>query len=178
MAKSIKKLARNETRSQRPSIIGWREWLAFPELGINFIKTKVDTGARTSALHAFNIEPFKQDGKDWVRFTLHPLQKNDQVEHSCSCPIQESRLVTNSGGAQEQRFVITTPITLGNQTWPIEVTLTNRDDMGFRMLLGRTALRGRFLVDAAQSYCQGQPGSPTMTIIHPEHKSYGTDEEE
>jgi hypothetical protein len=166
------------TRQPTLDIIGWREWVALPDLGVDFIKTKVDTGARTSALHAFDIAAFKQDGKDWVRFTLHPLQHNDQVEHPCCCQIQESRLVTNSGGIQEQRFVIITPITLGNQTWPIEITLTNRDEMGFRMLLGRTALRKRFLVNPARSYCQGQPGNPTITTKHPNHKSYGKDEEE
>lgn len=177
MAKSIKKLAKDETRQNTLSIIGWREWLAFPELGIDFIKTKVDTGARTSALHAFDIEPYKQGGQDWVRFTLHSLQRNDQVEHSCHCPIQESRLVTNSGGAQEERFVITTSITLGNQTWPIEVTLTNRDEMGFRMLLGRTALRRRFLVNPAQSYCQGKPENSKTISTHTQHQSYSDEEE-
>lgn len=178
MEKLMRRFPRKDRRQSTPNIIGWREWLELPELGINCIKTKVDTGARTSALHAFNIEAYQQDGKEWVRFTLHPLQRNDQVEHTCSHPIQETRLVTNSGGAQERRFVITTPAKLGNQTWPIEVTLTNRDEMGFRMLLGRTALRGRFIIDPARSYCQGKPGDPAGTTCNPEQQPFWNDEEE
>ncbi len=177
MAKNIRRLSKKENSKKTSTIIGWREWLELPELGINCIKTKVDTGARTSALHAFNLEPYQQDGQEWVRFTLHPLQRNDQIEHYCQCPIQESRLVTNSGGSAEQRFVITTAITIGNQTWPIEMTLTNRDEMGFRMLLGRTALRGRFIVDPARSYCQGKPGNSKTITTHIQHQPYSDEEE-
>ncbi|MDT7041753.1 ATP-dependent zinc protease [Candidatus Nitronereus thalassa] len=178
MSKSVKRLKKKDALQPPLETIGWREWLALPDLGVEFIKTKVDTGARTSALHAFDIEPFKKNGQDWIRFTLHPIQRNDKIEQACSCKIKGSRFVTNSGGIEEKRFVIVTPITIGHQTWPIEVTLTNRDEMGFRMLLGRTALRKRFLVDPAKSYCQGHPGEPKITITHPEHQSYGKDEEE
>ncbi len=172
MKKKISGLSKKKSRPKISTVIGWREWIALPELGINFIKTKVDTGARTSALHAFNIEHYQRGGEDWVRFTIHPLQRNNQVEHVCKCPLQEFRVVRNSGGYKEDRFVITTPITLGDQTWPIEITLTNRDEMGFRMLLGRTALRGRFMIDPAQSYCQGQPKSSNNILVRPKRKSF------
>lgn len=142
------------------------------------MKGKVDTGARTSALHAFNIEPYQQDGQDWVRFTLQPRQHDNQVKQVCHCRIQETRLVTNSGGSKEERFVITTPIMLGNEIWSIEMTLTNRDEMGFRMLLGRTALRGRFRIDPARSYCQGKPGSSKKVITQPQDTGSTQDEEE
>jgi hypothetical protein len=133
--------------------IGWREWVALSDLGVERMKAKIDTGARTSALHAFDIQLYTKRGQDWVRFTVHPYQKNDTDIRMCTCPLRESRVVTNSGGTREQRFVIETQLTLGNQTWPIEMTLTNRDQMGFRMLLGRTAIKGRFLVDPGKSFC-------------------------
>ena len=133
--------------------IGWREWVALPELGVERLKAKIDTGARTSAIHAFDIELYKKSGEDWVRFAVHPYQKNDTDIRACTCLVQESRVVTNSGGSQEHRLVIETQLTMGNQSWPIELTLTNRDQMGFRMLLGRTAIKGRFLVDPGRSFC-------------------------
>ncbi len=134
-------------------IIGWREWVAFPELGVDRIKAKIDTGARTSALHAFDIQLYEKQGKSWVRFAIHPYQRNDTDIRTCTCPVVESRVVTNSGGAQEERLVIETFLMLGEQSWPIEVTLTNRDQMGFRMLLGRTAVKGHFLIDPGKSFC-------------------------
>jgi hypothetical protein len=138
-------------------VIGWREWAALPDLGVDAIKTKVDTGARTSALHAFDIEPFKRKGQDWIRFSVHPIQKNDDVIRACTSRAHDSRAVTNSGGSTERRWVIETTIVLGNESWPIELTLTNRDEMGFRMLIGRTAINGRFIVDPSQSYCLKLP---------------------
>jgi len=132
--------------------IGWREWVALPELGVDRMKAKIDTGARTSAIHAFDIELYKKRGEEWVRFAVHPYQKNDTDIRTCTCPVKELRVVTNSGGSQEQRLVIETQLTMGNQSWPIEITLTNRDQMGFRMLLGRTAIKGRFLVDPGRSF--------------------------
>jgi len=134
-------------------VIGWREWVALSDLGVERMKAKIDTGARTSAIHAFDIELYKKRGQDWVRFAVHPYQKNDTDIRTCTCPVQESRVVTNSGGSQERRLVIETQLTLGNQKWPIEMTLTNRDQMGFRILLGRTAIKGRFLVDPGKSFC-------------------------
>ncbi|MET0065560.1 MAG: ATP-dependent zinc protease [Candidatus Thiodiazotropha sp.] len=138
--------------------IGWREWLSLPELGIPHIKAKIDTGARTSALHAFSLETYTQDDKTLVRFGIHPLQKNTEFERWCTAEVIDERVVSDSGGHQEKRYVIRTFAQLGKVRWPIEMTLTNRDSMKFRMLLGRTAMAGRFMVDPASSYLCGKPG--------------------
>ncbi len=132
--------------------IGWREWVALPELGIPHIKAKVDTGARTSALHTFSVEKFSRDGKDWVRFGVHPTQRNTSEEVWCESPLKDTRIVRDSGGHEEQRYVIDSALQLGDRTWTIEITLTDRDNMGFRMLLGRTAIRTKFLVNSNRSY--------------------------
>ncbi len=132
-------------------VLGWREWCALPDLGIQQIKAKVDTGARTSALHAYFVEEFERDGRPWVRFGLH-LEQDQLVE----AEVLEQRQVTDSGGHKELRYVIKTRVQLGAECWPIELTLTNRDNMRFRMLLGRTAIKGRYLVDAALSYQEGK----------------------
>jgi hypothetical protein len=132
--------------------LGWREWVALPELGIASIKAKVDTGARTSALHAFNVERFRRHNKDAVRFLIHPLQQRKDIIIECVASLIDERMVTDSGGHREARLVILTPVVVGTEQFPIEVTLTARESMRFRMLLGRTALRKKFLVDPNRSY--------------------------
>ncbi len=137
-------------------LIGWREWLALPGLGIPAIKAKVDTGARTSALHAYFVEPFVKDDVQMVRFGIHPLQKNRKLELICEAIVKDERLVTDSGGHKEQRFVIESTVSFMEQSWLIELTLTNRDTMKFRMLLGRKALAGKFVVDSEASFVGGR----------------------
>jgi hypothetical protein len=133
-------------------IIGWREWLSLPELGIVKIKAKIDTGARTSALHAFALKPLMIDGKNKISFDIHPFQHDTSIVKTCVADVVDKRLVTDSGGHREERYVILTPITLAGQTWPVEITLTEREDMLFRMLLGRSALRKRFIINPARSF--------------------------
>lgn len=133
-------------------LIGWREWVGLPGLGISAVKAKVDTGARSSALHAFDIEPFRRDGKRFVRFKVHPLQRNLQVTVQAEAELLEYRHVRSSGGHLTWRPVILTSIELLGQHWQVELTLASRDAMGFRMLLGRQAIRGRFAVDSGRSF--------------------------
>jgi len=142
--------------SSKMLTVGWREWMALPELGIEHIKVKVDTGARTSALHAFFVEPYKYHNHEWVRFRIHPLQKNTEKVIECNSPVKDRRVVTDSGGHREYRYVIETTFLLGDIAWSSELTLTDRDTMKFRMLLGRTALDDMFLVNPSASYLLGR----------------------
>ena len=148
--------------SSNLSVVGWREWLALPELGIDHIKAKIDTGARTSALHAFLVEPFDRQGKQWVRFSIHPLQRNSEYIVECEAQVKDRRMVSDSGGHREYRYVIESSISLGPMKWLAELTLTDRDSMKFRMLLGRTALDGKVLVDPAVSYAIGKKPAKHM----------------
>jgi len=133
-------------------VIGWREWITFPGLLPNTIKAKIDTGAKTSAIHAFDVQTITERGAPHVLFNLHPEQKHDEIAVQCVAEVLDEREVTSSNGQAEMRFIIEVEACLGGITWPIELSLTDRDAMGFRMLLGRQALLGRFLVDSNRSY--------------------------
>ena len=127
-----------------------------PDLGVDAIEVKVDTGARSSALHAFDLRSFETEGVEYVRFTIHP-ERGDEVESlRVECPVIARRWVTSSSGHRTRRPVVRTTVQLLDQAWPIEVTLTNRDTMGYRMLLGRQAIQRRFLVDVSKSYQGGK----------------------
>lgn len=148
----------SESGSMQPTILGWREWVSLPGLGINHIKAKVDTGARTSALHAFKIKKVKSDSaKKRIRVWIHPLQRSTEEEIVIDVDLLDRRVISDSGGHKEERYVIKTPVQIGAREIPIELTLTNRDTMGFRMLLGRTALRNGFLVNPRKSFLLGKP---------------------
>ena len=148
-------------KPEKKLTLGWREWVSLPELGLPHIKAKIDTGARTSCLHAFYVERLRRSRKDWVRFGVHPLQlDNDRIIH-CEAQIADQRQVSDSGGHRELRYVIETRLRLLEFDDTIELTLTNRDTMRFRMLLGRTAMTiGGFCVDPARSYLAGGSAKP------------------
>ena len=133
--------------------IGWREWIGLPDFGINAIKVKVDTGARSSSLHAVDIREFEREGEQWVRFYIYPKQRKKSGALEVEEKILEYRSVRSSNGKAKIRPVIVTNVSLLGQVWPVELTLASRNNMGFRMLLGREAIRKRFLVDAGASYC-------------------------
>ncbi|HVS66693.1 MAG TPA: RimK/LysX family protein [Thermoanaerobaculia bacterium] len=145
-------MKRQVRRHKALPTVGWREWIQIPELGQFLIKAKVDTGARSSSLHAYDLEIVDRDGIEWVRFVVHPLQRDTEVTVECEAPLLERRWVRSSTGERQLRPVIRTDLLLAGRPWPIDLTLTSRDVMGFRMLLGREAIRRRFLVDPGRSY--------------------------
>ena len=147
-------------------IVGSEEWCCFPALHIPTIKARVDSGAKTSALHAINIAPFVKDEENWVRFDINPIQNNSKTVIHCESKLVDKRIVKSSSGFREQRYVIGVELEIGGQHWPIEITLTNRDSMGFRMLLGREAMSGRVLVDPAKKYLLGQPTTETIKELY------------
>ena len=151
---------------QNKIILGSEEWCSFPELGIPAIKARVDSGAKTSALHAINIVPFVKEGVNWVKFDINPIQNNLKTVIHCEALLIDKRIVKSSSGYREQRFVIQTKITIGEDSWAIEMTLTNRDSMGFRMLLGREAMSGRILVDPEQKYLLGQNSTENLIELY------------
>ncbi len=148
-------------------ILGSEEWCSFPELGIPTIKARVDSGAKTSALHAVNISPFVKEGENWVKFDINPIQNNSKTIIHCEARLVDKRIVKSSSGFREQRYVISTSLVFGEENWAIEMTLTNRDSMGFRMLLGREAMSGRVLVDPEQKYLLGQPTLEELKSLYP-----------
>ncbi|WP_284653030.1 30S ribosomal protein S6--L-glutamate ligase [Flavobacterium terrisoli] len=147
-------------------ILGSEEWCSFPELGIPAIKARVDSGAKTSALHAINIAPFLKDTENWVKFDINPIQNNLKTVIHCEAKLVDKRIVKSSSGFREQRYVIKTNLCIGSDTWEIEMTLTNRDSMGFRMLLGREAMSGRILVDPEQKYLLGQTSTESLKDLY------------
>lgn len=155
------------------TVLGWREWVRLPGLGVDAIKVKLDTGARTSSLHAFDMERFDLDEAPMVRFEIHPRQRSSDDAVQVEAEVVDERLVRNSGGGQELRPVIETLVQVGDKSWPIELTLTRRDEMGFRMLLGRQALRKRAVVDPGSSYRAGRK-PPRSGPSAPESDRKGT----
>ena len=151
---------------QSKIILGSEEWCTLPELGIPSIKARVDSGAKTSALHAKNIAPFIKDDQNWVKFDINPIQNNVKTIIHCEAPLVDKRVVKSSSGFREQRYVIQTSLEIGNSKWVIEMTLTNRDSMGFRMLLGREAMSGRVLVDPEQQYLLGQTTTDNLKEVY------------
>lgn len=138
-------------------VAGWREWVALPELEVPWIKAKLDTGARTSAIHAYDTEEFARDDSPWVRFAVHPWQRSALDSVDVELPIVDRRIVRSSTGHEEERLVVTTTIAVVGRRLDAELTLTNRDEMGFRMLVGREAMRGALLIDPERSYLGGRP---------------------
>jgi len=149
----------NSTKTSDRPAIGWREWVHLPDLGIAAVKVKVDTGARSSALHAHDVQIFRRGSRDMVRFKVHPLQRSSRETVECEAELLDQRWVKGSHGTETFRAVIETDIELMGERWPIEVTLVNRDAMGFRMLLGRQAVRRRMVVDPGRSFLAGKAPS-------------------
>lgn len=155
----------------RPNMVGWREWAVLPDLDILAIKVKIDTGARTSALHALDIERLRSNGQDMVSFSIQPLQRNNTVIIRAQAPLVDIRAVSDSGGHTENRFVISSRIVLGDLDKEIDITLTERNSMLFRMLVGRTALADEVVVDPAASYLCGRKSTRLLYSSHIEAQS-------
>ncbi len=139
------------------TVVGWREWVSLPTVGVDWIKAKIDTGARTSAIHAFDQQEIERNGERWVRFSVHPWQASDEDAVTVERPLLELRTVRSSSGHAEDRPLVHLDVTLSGRTVTAEVSLSRRDEMGFRMLVGREALAQGFLVDPALSYAGGRP---------------------
>lgn len=135
--------------------IGWKEWVSLPDLQIPAIKAKVDTGARTSVLHASHITVFRKPSGRWVRYVVRPLRKNPEIEIQCESKLLDKRDIKNSGGQVESRYVIESTVVLGEASWSATLSLTSRDDMLFRMLLGRTSLPGNVIIFPGEKYLTG-----------------------
>lgn len=162
MTEKAKKTVKGTTEKLR---VGWREWAALPSLGIPAIKVKIDTGANTSALHAKDVEIFTRNRKKYVRFIVNPRQRDDKLAFKCVAPLVSRTRVRSSNGQMEERFTIMTPMVIGDRKWDIELTLTNRDIMNYRMLLGRKAMKD-FIIDPAKSYRQGGYTPKDVDVIY------------
>lgn len=147
--------------SHSNTLTGWREWVSLPDAGVDWIKAKIDTGARTSSLHAFHIEEFEREGEEWVRFRVNPWQHSSADATIVECPVHDRRAVRSSSGHAQQRIVVLLAIRLVDRLIVSEVTLSNRDEMGFRMLIGREALRRGFIVDPSRSFLGGRAPKET-----------------
>ncbi|RJS45536.1 hypothetical protein D4739_04415 [Nocardioides cavernaquae] len=143
--------------TNQPHTAGWREWVSLPDLGVPWIKAKLDTGARSSAIHAFDLEEFERDGQAWVRFSIHPWQRTSEEAVVVELPVHDRRAVRSSSGHADERYVVLMDVRLLDRVVTTEMTLSRRDEMGFRLLIGREALRQGFLVDAGRSYLGGRP---------------------
>ncbi|MEM6364590.1 MAG: ATP-dependent zinc protease [Planctomycetota bacterium] len=152
-----------------PLLIGWREWVGLPDLRLRRIKAKIDTGARSSSLHAFDIETYQRDGEEWVRFSVHPVQGRDDIVVPADLPILERREIRSSNGEVSERIVVRTRLAISNLARPMDLTLANRDSMGFRMLVGREAIRGHCVVDPGASYLMGRRKKRVGTKRAPDH---------
>jgi hypothetical protein len=148
----------NRRADEHKAIIGWREWVQLPDLGVTEMKVKVDTGADNSSLHAFNLERFERDGTEYVRFEIHPKQRSRKPSIQCEAPLAMEKKVKNPGGRSELRPVIRTRVLVAGLELNALVNLTSRDEMGFRMLLGRRAVRSKFVIDPGRSYLGARPG--------------------
>ncbi len=146
-----------DRRSESPTPVGWREWVSIPDWGVEAIKAKIDTGARTTALHAFDLELFERDDAEWVRFSVQPWQRSDDDVSIVEALRLDHRTVTSSSGTRSERPVVRVGLVLGGRAIDAEVTLTRRDEMGFRMLVGREALVQGFVIHPASSYLGGKP---------------------
>ncbi|MBX3094957.1 MAG: RimK/LysX family protein [Cryobacterium sp.] len=146
--------------SHSTTLAGWREWVQLPEIGVPWIKAKLDTGARTSSIHAYEITPFTRDGEEWVRFMVRPWQKSAEDAVMVECRVHDRRSVRSSSGHVQKRYVVELRVVLMGQDVDAEFTLSNRDQMGFRMLIGREALRPRFAVVSGRSFLGGRAPKP------------------
>lgn len=147
-------MTKTESKPIEKMMIGWQEWCALPELKLPKIKAKIDTGAKTSALHAFNIKVKTEQGQKFVYFDIHPHQGDSKGSIACKAPVIDQRYVMSSNGHRERRYVIQTQIRLGTESWPIELTLSRRDPLKFRMLLGREAMQQHVIIDPAKKLLQ------------------------
>lgn len=163
------------TNKNSKIIIGSEEWCSFPGLGIPAIKARIDSGAKTSSIHAFNIHRFRRGGESWISFEVHPIQNDRRTVIRCERPILDKRRVKSSTGVAETRYVINATLKAGTESWDIELTLANRDSMGYRMLLGREAMHGRMIVDPSLRFCLGEIKKEALNDFYgnKKHKNSG-----